>query len=161
MGNMNEKVKSLFTVIDKIEGRTKFQKLIFILKCKKMDFEFNFTYYYYGPYSSTLQLTIDDLVDEAFLDETRTSSSYLYVLRTGSKPEENDEISRNRELIKQINEIDTKNLELISTFFYLDEMGIIDENHLKHRCSILKPNLTDRIEECFNTYLELKATPTN
>ena len=108
-----------------------------------------------------MQLTIDELVDENFIDEKRTSSSYLYYLKSDNKPEEDPEISRNRDLIKQINEMDIKNLELISTFFYLDEMGISDENLLKYRCSILKPNLTDRLEEMFKTYLELKAAEKN
>jgi len=161
MKYMNDKLKSLFTVVDIIEGRTKFQKLVYILKCKKLEFHFDFIYYYYGPYSSTLQLTIDELVDENFIDEKRTSSSYLYYLKSDNKPEEDPEISRNRDLIKQINEMDIKNLELISTFFYLDEMGISDENLLKYRCSILKPNLTDRLEEMFKTYLELKAAEKN
>ena len=42
MKYMNDKLKSLFTVIDKIEGRTKFQKLVYILKCKKLEFDFDF-----------------------------------------------------------------------------------------------------------------------
>jgi uncharacterized protein YwgA len=53
-----------------IEGRTRFQKIVYLLKKKfQMPFDFNFKPYYYGPYSEELSdlitfLTALKLVEE-------------------------------------------------------------------------------------------------
>ena len=56
-------------------GRTRFQKMIFLLQAKqgdkdpKQDLGFNFIPYDYGPYSGALQLDINDLIERKFLEE--------------------------------------------------------------------------------------------
>ncbi|TXT55446.1 MAG: hypothetical protein BAJATHORv1_40359 [Candidatus Thorarchaeota archaeon] len=61
---------------DRIEGRTRFQKLIFLLKKeKKIHFNFEFTPYYYGPYSHELSEYIGFLVSFGLIEESRTQLS--------------------------------------------------------------------------------------
>lgn len=54
-----------------IRGRTRLQKMLFLLqqKYKKCNFQYDFYPHDYGPYSSTLQSDIDDLVIDDYLDE--------------------------------------------------------------------------------------------
>ena len=56
---------------NKIEGRTRIQKEICLLKYKsKLPFTFNYKPYYYGPYSEELSETINTLVGVKLLKET-------------------------------------------------------------------------------------------
>lgn len=58
---------------NRIEGRTRIQKEICLLKHKSdLPFSFNFKPYYYGPYSEELSKTINTLVGVKLLKETIT-----------------------------------------------------------------------------------------
>jgi len=67
----------------KIEGRTRIQKEICLLKFQsEIPFTFNYKSYYYGPYSEDLSETINTLVGVKLLKETMVSvgyNSYRYV----------------------------------------------------------------------------------
>lgn len=56
---------------DPIEGRTRLQKMLFLLQqsCKDCNFQYKFNAYDYGPYSSTLQSDLDMLIDDEYLKE--------------------------------------------------------------------------------------------
>jgi len=61
---------SLFYNNNSIRGRTKFQKIIFLLKEKYgISFDFEFKPYYYGPYSEELSDTLSLLTALKFLEE--------------------------------------------------------------------------------------------
>ena len=61
----------------KIEGRTRIQKEICLLKFQsKIPFRFNYKSYYYGPYSEDLSETINTLVGVKLLKETIVSVGY-------------------------------------------------------------------------------------
>lgn len=61
----------------KIEGRTRIQKEICLLKFKsRIPFTFDYKSYYYGPYSEELSQTINTLVGVKLLKETITSVGY-------------------------------------------------------------------------------------
>jgi hypothetical protein len=56
-----------------IEGRTRFQKLVFLLEREfKVDFAFDFTPYYYGPYSHDLAEYLGSMVSSGLVREKRT-----------------------------------------------------------------------------------------
>jgi uncharacterized protein YwgA len=62
---------------NKIEGRTRIQKEICLLKFKsKIPFTFDYKSYYYGPYSEELSETINTLVGVKLLKETITAVGY-------------------------------------------------------------------------------------
>ena len=62
---------------NKIEGRTRIQKEICLLKFKsKMPFTFGYKSYYYGPYSEELSETINTLVGVKLLKENITGVGY-------------------------------------------------------------------------------------
>lgn len=61
----------------KIEGRTRIQKMVCILKFKEnLPFTFNFKPYYYGPYSDELSETINTLVGMKLLKEIIAPTRY-------------------------------------------------------------------------------------
>jgi uncharacterized protein YwgA len=75
----------------KIEGRTRIQKEICLLKYQSREpFTFDYKSYYYGPYSEDLAETIERLVTLRFLEEKITSVGidslrYDYILTEAGK----------------------------------------------------------------------------
>jgi len=73
-----EKLLVILKNLGKIEGRTRFQKLIFLLKHKDgIKFDYNFIPYYYGPYSLELQIEIN-LLEAADLLQIIPQDGALY-----------------------------------------------------------------------------------
>lgn len=58
---------------ESVEGRTRFQKIIFILQqqAKFFNDRYDFVPHDYGPYSSELQTDIDDLIAKKLMEEVR------------------------------------------------------------------------------------------
>jgi len=53
-----------------VTGRTRLQKMVFLAgKEKEVPFSYNFSLYYYGPYSSDLQDAVDTLVANELVKE--------------------------------------------------------------------------------------------
>ncbi len=163
---MNESLKKLLCIVDvngKITGRKKFQKLIYILKQKDFDFKEDYSYYYYGPYSSTLRMEIDSLVQSNLLEECSVGTTYEY----GIADQANDFIQRNYfskdeiSFIKSLNEKPAYILELVSVFFYLEDKGYNNESILKNKTRILKPELSKYIDKAYELYLDIKNIEIN
>lgn len=79
---MVKDIERLLVILNKlsvIRGRTRFQKIIFLLKQKdKIHFGYNFIPYYYGPYSRDLQLELN-LLEAAGYVQVTPKGGYLYV----------------------------------------------------------------------------------
>lgn len=79
---MVQDVKKLLVVLNKlkeIRGRTRFQKIVFLLMEKNVvDFAYDFIPYYYGPYSQDLQIEID-LLEAADVVDVKPAGGILYV----------------------------------------------------------------------------------
>jgi uncharacterized protein YwgA len=96
-----------------IEGRTKLQKMVFLLeKMHGISFSYHFTPYFYGPYSSDLQTDVDYLVSLGLVTETRelTMSGIRYTYRLtegGSKLASTlaSKHGRNVKFTKTVNEL--------------------------------------------------------
>lgn len=52
-----------------VNGRTRMQKLIFLIERKLDSNEYNFIPYDYGPFSKELYKDIDDLISEKYIEE--------------------------------------------------------------------------------------------
>jgi len=77
--------------LKKLKGRTRFQKIVYLLKEKYgFNLSYNFMPYYYGPYADDMQHTIDTLsrldvikVETVFLGEGRLL--YIHTLTVAGK----------------------------------------------------------------------------
>lgn len=66
----------LLQLSKKVQGRTRFQKTVCLLKYKyQIPFSFNFKYYYYGPYSDELADTLSLLHGTNLVEEISESIS--------------------------------------------------------------------------------------
>lgn len=111
----------------KIEGRTRIQKEICLLKYQsKVPFNFNYKSYFYGPYSEDLSETVNTLVGVKLLKETTISvgyNSYRYdysLTEQGEKLFEKIRSSNNllipkiEKRVKKLETIDTPRLVLLA-----------------------------------------------
>jgi uncharacterized protein YwgA len=74
-----EKLLVILSKLRVIDGRTRFQKIVFLLRNKEsIDLNYNFIPYYYGPYSHELQLEIN-LLEAAGLVQVVPKDRTLYV----------------------------------------------------------------------------------
>jgi hypothetical protein len=65
--------------LEKIEGRKRFQKIIFLLQEQfGFDFGYRFTAYLYGPYSAQLQNDIDILTQTGYLRASKIGELFFY-----------------------------------------------------------------------------------
>ena len=150
-----KRLLELVAVNGKIEGRKKFQKLVYILKQKGFEFKEAYTYYYYGPYSSTLQMEIDFLVESGLLREEQVGETYEYTL-SNEFGELEGKYDAHKQFIHYLNDKPARILELISVFFYLEDKGYQDEDVIKKSTAILKPELKEYIEKAYQEYIEIK-----
>lgn len=150
---MNKDYSSLLDLLDitgGIEGRTKFQKIVFILQSKGFPFSFKYKYHFFGPYSSDLQLGIEELVDNNIVEEDG-SDPYTYTLLENATKKENI-FSINKKFIDYLNNADFRILELVSTIIYLKEIGYKDKKTILTQLEILKPNLSNKFDNAFTYY---------
>lgn len=77
--NEVEKILVILYHVNTIKGRTRLQKLLFLLKNKnQLDIDYNFIPYHYGPYSQDLQLDIN-LLEAADYIQVDHQEDNLYV----------------------------------------------------------------------------------
>jgi uncharacterized protein YwgA len=68
---MRDAIKLLYLLLihGTIHGRTRFQKLVFLLQKKyNINFSYTFVPYFYGPYSKKLQIDVNWLSAHGFID---------------------------------------------------------------------------------------------
>ncbi len=156
MDNMKKILALIKACGGKIQGRTKLQKLVYILKNHGVDFDENFKYHHYGPYSFNLQLEITELVDCGLLKEAG-STPYIYELESqAAKEVDNSFLAEKKELIDFLNKQDYQILELVATIYYLKNTGIHNDLALRSKLQILKPHLEQKIESAFKVFYELE-----
>jgi len=145
-----KRILTLLNEAGEINGRIKFQKMVYILKNKGVPFNEKFKYHYFGPFSSDLQLEIDELVDRNILME-RDANPYIYAITKENNVEFDNDlyVSEKKDLIQFLNKRDFKELEVISTIYFLENNGIKDQRILKKKIYALKPHLRDYIDSSF------------
>ena len=149
-----KKIITLVSELDEIDGRKKFQKIVYILKQLGINFNEKYKFHYYGPYSPKLQLEIDSLVNGEILKEEKEGNAYNYkVLLEDNEYIISDFFSDEvKKLIAELKEYRSYILELVATFFYLKEKGYKKEEVIKKKTSILKSNLEEFIDEAYDIF---------
>ena len=145
------KLVKFFEDAQKINGRKKLQKMIHLLQSAGEDFDMDYYYHYYGPYSSDLQLEVQYLGERGFLNEEKVGDSFTYeitgkgkqFLRNYEETIGNKQLC-NQELTGMIDKLKSNNphfLELLSTYVYLIESGYDKQSAIK-KAKELKPDLS-------------------
>jgi len=69
-------VLSLFFVFGEIFGRTKIQKLLFLLEQRTENLNFQYERRHYGPFSDLMNETVDQCVQKKLVEETKVMTRH-------------------------------------------------------------------------------------
>lgn len=149
-------VAYILNLLGEIKGRTRIQKIVYILKYLGYPFSEDFSYNYFGPYSDDLRKEIDFLTSLGILDETVQGSTYVYrktnkmgnFLKTVNKfitLKGNKKLSS---LIKELNKSPLPVLEVSSTILFLKKEGL-QNNYITSALNELKPDRKSYFKEAF------------
>ncbi|TCP23030.1 hypothetical protein EV207_13337 [Scopulibacillus darangshiensis] len=123
------KLVSLFKQAGVVVGRKKLQKIIYILKKMDMPFQEKYHFHFYGPYSEELTLRVEELCNLGFINEVKEDKGgyhqYRYTLTGDGETflSHFDVILPECDsLITDLNEQNSKFLELVSTILYFDDL---------------------------------------
>jgi uncharacterized protein len=149
------KLISLLSEVKTISGSDKIQKIVFILKKEGVSFDEKYKYYPIGPYSSDLQLEVRDLIERGIL-EIDDSIPQTIKIKLQLNLKEDPDISERKGLIKFLKTLDKYELEIISTIYYLMDLGYTRENQIKGKIQILKPSLSEKLNSGYVNYEKIK-----
>lgn len=169
----------VLNITEKIRDRGRFKKIIYILKQQGAPFDEEFTYInLYGMHSAKLMMELDYLVDNDIVTETKIDHCFEYkyekeILMSWNEQEKklvliepkigidklikDSIINKYKNIIKFLNSKSYLMLELVSTIYYLKDKGYSDNDKLKRKLQVLKPNLSSKIEEAYNIYNQIKG----
>lgn len=163
-------IGKLLDVLGRIEGRKKLQKIVFLSKHFGFQFQEEFKFHFYGPFSESLATKVQEMVTMGLVqeDETTRSTGYkLYEYRLSEKgrrfldtyPSENDFEAR-RAFFEKMNDRDSRFLELAATVAYLQERDCRPEE-IPNKVQFLKSEQKyspQEIEEAMLFLDELEVT---
>lgn len=130
---MKNKVENIAALIrlngGQIVGKTRLQKIVYLLEAKGLGFDFDYDYHNYGPYSAELAFATDDAESLAWLvKEDRRGTygvPYTTFKSTEHSPrfEKTDKLEPRRAALQIMNSASSIVLELAATAIYLQRHG--------------------------------------
>lgn len=119
------KIIRLIEVVGEVSGRKKLQKMVYIAKYLKIDFDERFEFHMYGPYSEELTLRVDELCNMGLVDEHMESKGAIQLYRYSLNEVGRDflrfhevDFGQGERAILRMNEENSRFLELVSTILY-------------------------------------------
>lgn len=151
------KVARLIAVLGKVEGRTRLQKIVYLMKSKGYkDFSQPFMLHYFGPFSRQLANQLGFLCDAGLVEENEGQGRGPFVYTASSDAiklfdGENERSKEQQEwdgFAKSLNssEKSTEFLEALSTVVFLSDRGARGEA-LRTEFQKVKPHLAGVFEE--------------
>lgn len=141
----------LVSVLRRVDGRKRLQKIAHILKCEGFaEFDQKFALHYFGPFSNELAGQVDFAVSTGLIQETKEGETFVYTahdlgnelsssarfLNLTPKPKWAD-------LAMELDKNDTAFLEALSTLVFLSEAGFAGPK-LRQEFVATKPQLQSR-----------------
>ena len=109
----------------RVVGRTRLQKMIFLLQKLKLPSDYSFSMHFYGPYSEDVQadLAVLDLIDVITEIPKAGDSGQYYVLEIKGSDFHQIDLSNWRKPIKEMENVQSVVLELAATYIAFRDSG--------------------------------------
>lgn len=148
----------IFDQVNRINGRKKLQKLVYLIEASGTHLPFSYQYHHYGPYSSQLQQEISFMVQQDFLTELKEDEAYIYeITRRGrefmDRIEEDYNFDIDGDLVSALNEENSQLLEMVSTYAFLLQSGYNSQS-AKNKAIELKPHLAYLVDKSIGYFNE-------
>lgn len=158
------KLLHLLEQAGEVVGRKKLQKMVYITQKLKFAFNQRFQFHFYGPYSETLSLEIEELCQLGFLHERLEDKGNYNVYRYEITDKGKDflahipaEMGNMVPVLDKLNVSTARFLELVSTVFYFENLSR-EEVEEKVFTLKAKSNYTkEEITEAYQCIEQLKA----
>ncbi len=143
----------------KVVGRTRLQKIAFLLEVAGLGEGFDFEYRHYGPYSEQLANAVSTAAMVGLISEEERPTNWggSYSIFTVTSKSDRSVPAARRELIGQAGNADPIALELAATAAFLALEG---ESDPWGETARRKPEKADRLDQAKSFYLKLQAVPT-
>lgn len=159
------KIASLIKYLKSIE-LWKLQQIVYILQKEGLDFGMSFRYAAYDPYSDDLQFELDYLVEKGILIERHDQGVYTYIFNTNTGDTRTDEVSDTKirdksELVDYLSSLSVIDIETVGSIYFLKgklDPTYKDDENVKKKIRILKPDLNGTVESAYEIYHEIKRT---
>jgi uncharacterized protein YwgA len=148
-------LKSL-NMVDKIDGRKKIQKIIYLINNRMFNAFSDYRFYLYGPYSDQLFYELQNLNDDEIINEISNTQSYSYKITNKGKEfldlleaKMSVEDIEKFEMVKKLNDYSSEDLEIMSSLYYISrEFNEISYEEMVEELMERKPHLgEERIKE--------------
>lgn len=157
-------ISLIITESGRVSGRTKFQKMAYLVDLSQWRAFNDFKYHNYGPFSETLSNQIGSMVGNGWIREEssvtgRSRSYYSYTAEKGmlrrlqsilSRVRDQDPslVQRTQGLVRQLNRFPSDDLEIMATLAFLHKSEDLNGEALVERVSLLKERFSeDRIRK--------------
>ena len=158
------KIMHFITLAGEVNGRKKFQKMVYIAKKMKLPFHEKYEFHMYGPYSEELTLRVEELCNMGFVsEEMEDKGSYVkYTYRSTDEGKlfldtMNHNPSNLALCVEKLNNKKSRFLELVSTLLYFD---YLTKNEQIEKIKAVKGKLNfseDELNEAFGFIQELEV----
>jgi len=138
-----------------IVSRKKIQKIVYLLQQKGIHFDEHFSLHLYGPYSSELQIELDQLDEMGLIEQNTDSDIYRFQITDRGKEvlEKNGiDATLDADAIQLINDlkgIEPFILELMSTIIYFEKSYGNEREVVRRALGEIKPHLMDKFDEAW------------
>jgi len=119
---------------DKLVGKTRLQKTAYFLESYNVGYGFDFNYHYYGPYSESLAIAVEDAkaLDLVDVDWAVSQSGMPYAVYANARLDESEQqdaelTERRCAILKKLDNYDAVVLELAATADFLAKNGYDDD----------------------------------
>ena len=143
----------------RVVGRTRLQKMAFLLELAGLGEGFEFEYRHYGPYSEQLANAISTAAMVGLISEEERATNWggSYSIFTATSRSAGNVPAARMDLIRQAGSADPVALELAATAAFLALEG---ESDPWGETARRKPEKASRLDEAKALYVRLQAVPT-
>ena len=128
-------VAMMFNYFHEISGRTRIQKMLYLVNMSGWNIINDYLFYQYGPYSEWLKRDLETLVQNKFIsEETQDSDDYTKTIYKYSSTKagrkffdgiikviDRDLFAKTRSLLMKLNNYSTDDLEIMASLLYLSK----------------------------------------
>ncbi|NGQ96205.1 YwgA family protein [Brevibacillus sp. SYP-B805] len=158
------KIIRLIEIAGEVTGRKKLHKMVYIAQKMQIDFAERFQFHMYGPYSEELTLRVDELCNLGLIDEQMETKGAIQLYRYTLNEEGRDflkfhnvDFGRGEQLIRRLNEENSRFLELVSTVLYFDNLPYAEMTNKVFTLKSKQRYTEEEIERALTFVAELRA----
>lgn len=123
-------VENINTIKGRYPGKKELQKTVYLLQKKGLSSDYSYRFYFYGPYSDSLDEDIQRLTIKGSLKIREDENTHRIELTERALKSLNEEgcVALVQDTIRDLSDIPPVHLELMTTIIFLQDKHMVSEN---------------------------------